>query len=112
MPNPNIIPLRDRTPGEFSGGRTNLLPFPAPNAAFIAEVRAIYRGFLNKNPTQDADQREEAAQREANEFLARLIHDVRVADHWTAQNPDGYVPPLPESCFVSPGTGPRSKKHR
>jgi hypothetical protein len=84
---------------EYDGETTVSLPFPKPDGAFIAKVRAIYRGFLERQVLAAMDELEVAAEQEADAYLARLVAKIRIADHPCEQNPDG-IEPLPESYFI------------
>jgi hypothetical protein len=87
---------------EYNGETTVSLPFPKPDGAFIAEVRAIYRGFLERQILAVMDGLEIAAEAEADAYLARLVAKIRIADHPAPDDPDAIIP-LPEGCFLKGG---------
>lgn len=99
MPNVRKHKMPKRHHREHDGNTTISLPFPKPDAAFIAEVRAIYRGFLERKMLAVMDKLEADAEAETDAYLARLVAKVRIADHLCDQNPDAFVP-LPELCFI------------
>ena len=105
-----VVPLRDRDASEYDGKKTVSLPFPAPDNSFIIEVRLIYRGFLATSQPKH-ELRENEAEAAALEYIGRIIHAARVADHKQQDNPGWTPPPIDDTCWMkTPYMGRKPEK--